>query len=42
MYIIYMQCTHMFRYVKVDICRGRESVVAMALDPGLYTWGCKP
>jgi hypothetical protein len=32
----------MFRYVKVDICRRQESVVPMALDPGLYTWSCKP
>jgi hypothetical protein len=40
--IMYVQYTHMFKHVKVDMSRERKSVMPMAVDPGLYTRGCKP
>jgi hypothetical protein len=40
--VIYMQYTHRFTHVNIEIYSGRESEVSMALDPGLYTRHCKP
>jgi hypothetical protein len=40
--IIYVQYTHIFKHVKIEVYGGRESEVSMVLDPGLYTRHCKP